>query len=64
MPHAKKPRLVGPAAAIPVAADINDLGTDEIASIFGCLPPEDIMRARSVCRKMREAASITIVPIV
>jgi len=60
MPHAKKPRLVGP-AAIPVA-DINDLGTDELAHIFGFLPPKEIMRAR-VCRKMREAATITIVPM-
>jgi hypothetical protein len=62
MPHAKKPRLVN-AAAIP-AVDINYvLGTDELALIFGYLIPEDIMRAR-VCRKMREAATITIVPVI
>jgi hypothetical protein len=41
----------------------DDLGTDEVANIFGFLPPEDIMRAR-VCRKMRdEVAKKTIVPM-
>ena len=29
-----------------VAGSIDDLSTDELAIIFGFLPPEDIMRAR------------------
>jgi len=34
-----------------------------IAIIFGCFPPEDIMRMRRVCKKWREAAKTTIVPM-
>jgi hypothetical protein len=40
----------------------DDLGTDVLANIFGCLPPKDIMRAR-LNKKMREAAKKTIVPL-
>ena len=40
----------------------DDLGTDELAHIFGFLAPEDIVRAR-LNNKMREAAKITIVPL-
>ena len=52
---------------MPAADDHNnmpsfdDLSTDEVANIFGYLPPEDIMRAR-LNKKMREAATKTIVP--
>jgi hypothetical protein len=38
------------------------LGTDEIAFIFGFLPPHDIMPAR-LNKKMRDAAKTTIVPM-
>ena len=55
MPHPKKKqrRLEGGRhddAAVEaddiVASSIDDLSTDELANIFGFLPPEDIMRAR------------------
>ena len=52
---------------MPAADDHNnmpsfdDLSTDEVAIIFGYLPPADIMRAR-LNKKMREAATKTIVP--
>ena len=38
------------------------LGTDELANIFGFLPPKDIMWAR-LNKRMVEAAKKTIVPI-
>mmetsp|Transcript_2531 Transcript_2531/g.5587 ORF Transcript_2531/g.5587 Transcript_2531/m.5587 type:complete len:412 (-) Transcript_2531:136-1371(-) len=38
------------------------LGTDEIAFIFGFLPPHDIMSAR-LNKKMRDAAKTTIAPM-
>ena len=62
MPHPKKKKQ----RHVVVAADddnkcINDLSTDELANIFGFLPPEDIMRAR-LNKKMREVAKTTIVP--
>ena len=41
---------------------IDALSTDELANIFGYLPPEDIMRAR-LDTKMREAAKKTIIPM-
>eukprot|EP00984_Skeletonema_dohrnii_P012946 scaffold5304_cov139-Skeletonema_dohrnii-CCMP3373.AAC.1 len=71
MPHHKKPRLDGPAAdaAVSAAEDrntattANELSGDVIAIIFGCFPPEDIMRMRRVCIKWRDAAKGTIVPI-
>jgi hypothetical protein len=40
----------------------DDLGTDVVANIFGCLDPVDIMHAR-LNKKMREAAKKTIVPL-
>eukprot|EP00984_Skeletonema_dohrnii_P032396 scaffold26504_cov228-Skeletonema_dohrnii-CCMP3373.AAC.3 len=76
MPHHKKPRLDdrldGPAAdaVVSVAEDRNtattayELSGDVIAIIFGCFPPEDIMRMRRVCKKWREAAKKTIVPMI
>eukprot|EP00984_Skeletonema_dohrnii_P031654 scaffold24446_cov97-Skeletonema_dohrnii-CCMP3373.AAC.3 len=71
MPHHKKPRLDGPAADAAVSAAVahspaamaNELSGDIIAIIFGCFPPEDIMRMRHVCKKWREAAKTTIVPM-
>jgi hypothetical protein len=44
------------------ASSFDDLGTDELAHIFGFLAPEDIMLAR-LNNKMREAAKKTIVPM-
>jgi hypothetical protein len=44
-----------------LANSFDDLGTDELAHIFGFLPPEDIMLAR-LNNKMREAAKKAIVP--
>jgi hypothetical protein len=44
-----------------VLPSFDDLGTDVLANIFGCLGPMDIMRAR-LNKKMREAAKTTIVP--
>jgi hypothetical protein len=44
-----------------VLPSFDDLGTDVLANIFGCLGPMDIMRAR-LNNKMREAAKTTIVP--
>lgn len=58
----KKRRLDCPVAATP-AAGIKDLSTDELANIFGFPTPEEIMRARIVNKKMRDAAQTTIVPM-
>jgi len=44
-----------------VLPSFDDLGTDVLANIFGCLGPMDIMRAR-LNKKMGEAAKTTIVP--
>jgi len=71
MPHHKKPRLDGPAANATISAVVehnaasaaNELSGDVIAIIFGFFPPDDIMRMRRVCRKWREAAKKTIVPM-
>ena len=70
MPHQKKPRLDGPAADAAISAVVahnaaamaNELSGDIVANIFGCFPPEDIMRMRRVSKKWREAAKMTIVP--
>ena len=45
------------------AAVANDFSDDVVAIIFGCFPPKDIMRMRCVCKKWREAAKRTIVPM-
>jgi len=45
------------------AAAANELSGDIVAIIFGFFPPEDIMRMRCVCKKWREAAKRTIVPM-
>ena len=75
MPHHKKSRLDdrldGPVANAAVSAVVdrytattaNELSGDVVAIIFGCFPPEDIMRMRRVCKKWREAAKTTIVPM-
>ncbi len=58
--NTKKRKLNGrPVAAAPSAA-FDDLGTDDIANVFGFLSPKDIMIAR-LTKKMREAAKQTIV---
>jgi hypothetical protein len=54
--------VVASAANDPVMPSFDDLGTDELAHIFGFLPREDILRAR-LNKKMREAAKKTIVPL-
>mmetsp|Transcript_37379 Transcript_37379/g.76322 ORF Transcript_37379/g.76322 Transcript_37379/m.76322 type:complete len:107 (-) Transcript_37379:253-573(-) len=46
-----------------LAAMANELSDDVVAIIFGCLPPEDTMRMRGVCKKWREAAKKTLVPM-
>ena len=53
--------VVASAANDPVMPSFDDLGTDELAHIFGFLPREDILRAR-LNKKMREAAKKTLVP--
>eukprot|EP00984_Skeletonema_dohrnii_P025039 scaffold14179_cov155-Skeletonema_dohrnii-CCMP3373.AAC.5 len=74
----KKQRLVGPAdsgtaaTAAPLRRSrrINGKPNATIAQadvvvehIFGYLPPEDIMRSRRVCKRWKDAAKNTIVPI-
>eukprot|EP00984_Skeletonema_dohrnii_P033296 scaffold29363_cov78-Skeletonema_dohrnii-CCMP3373.AAC.3 len=74
----KKQRLVGPAAsgtaatAVPLRRSrrINGKPNGSIAQadvvvehVFGYLPPEDIMRSRRVCKRWKDAAKNTIVPI-
>eukprot|EP00984_Skeletonema_dohrnii_P033262 scaffold29248_cov140-Skeletonema_dohrnii-CCMP3373.AAC.2 len=70
MHHSKKQKLIedGQQNGGGMTTDDDDncssferLGTDELANIFGFLPPKDIMRAR-LNKKMREAAKKTIVP--
>jgi hypothetical protein len=68
MPPKKKTKLTRPQAA--AAADeeadpavVEQLDDNVIAIIFGCFPPEDTMRMRCVCKKWREAAKTTIVPM-
>eukprot|EP00984_Skeletonema_dohrnii_P034205 scaffold33505_cov101-Skeletonema_dohrnii-CCMP3373.AAC.2 len=58
---AKKPRLL-PSQMQNATSTVTDLSTDVIEMTFGHLPPIDIMRAR-VCRKWRQAARNTIVPL-
>ena len=43
-------------------ATVADLSVDEVAIVFGYLPPKDIFRAR-VCTTWREAAKKTLVPL-
>ncbi|KAK1734485.1 hypothetical protein QTG54_014733 [Skeletonema marinoi] len=43
-------------------SSLQRLGSDELAHVFGFLPPEDIMRAR-LNKRMVEAAKKTIVPM-
>eukprot|EP00984_Skeletonema_dohrnii_P032405 scaffold26504_cov228-Skeletonema_dohrnii-CCMP3373.AAC.12 len=65
----KKQKLEGNLAAVTdeaagddtLTSAIDNLGTDELAHIFGFLPPHDIMSAR-LNKKMRDAAKTTIVP--
>ena len=68
MPPKKKTKLTRPQAA--AAADeeadpavVEQLDDNVIAISFGCFPPEDTMRMRCVCKKWREAAKTTIVPM-
>eukprot|EP00984_Skeletonema_dohrnii_P035867 scaffold36181_cov372-Skeletonema_dohrnii-CCMP3373.AAC.1 len=46
-----------------LAAMANELSEDIVAIIFGCLSLKDIMRMRRVCKKWREAATKTFVPM-
>jgi len=74
----KKQRLVGPAdsgtaaTAVPLRRSRRINGKPEgtiaqadvvVEHIFGYLPPEDIMRSRRVCKRWKDAAKNTIVPI-
>lgn len=75
----KKPRLVGPAAGSAVATSLlpqrrsrrlagKPNGTIALANavaenILAYLPPEEIMRSRRVCKRWKDAAKKTIVPI-
>eukprot|EP00984_Skeletonema_dohrnii_P033180 scaffold28851_cov72-Skeletonema_dohrnii-CCMP3373.AAC.2 len=62
-PHSKKrQRLVGSGQINDDDHHINYLSSDELAHVFGFLPPKDIMRAR-LNKKMREAAKKTDVPM-
>eukprot|EP00984_Skeletonema_dohrnii_P025961 scaffold15202_cov135-Skeletonema_dohrnii-CCMP3373.AAC.1 len=65
MPHSKKPKLTHADAANMASsnASLNDLSADELAMIFGCLGPVNIMPLRRVCHKWGDAAKKTIVPL-
>ncbi len=60
MPHSKKPKLTHDDADATTAAS---LSSDELAIIFGCLGPLDILPLRRVCKKWNEGAKKTIVPL-
>ena len=60
MPHSKKPKLVNEDAANTAAASIP---SDELANIFGCLGPIEILHLRRVCKTWNDAAKNTIVPL-
>ena len=74
----KKPRLVGPAAGTVATSTLprrrsrriagKPNGTIALANavvedILAFLPPEEIMRSRRVCKRWKDAAKKTIVPI-
>eukprot|EP00984_Skeletonema_dohrnii_P005982 scaffold2120_cov150-Skeletonema_dohrnii-CCMP3373.AAC.5 len=63
VPHSKKRQRLGGSDDLITMHSLERLGTDELAHIFGFLPPEDIMRAR-LNKRMVEAAKKTIVPMV
>jgi hypothetical protein len=69
MPHPKnkKQRIItaGDDVSLTEASAGDDgLSTELLANIFGFLDgPQDIMQKRGVCKKWREAAKITIVPV-
>ena len=67
MPHSKKQKLThADTANIAIAssnASLNDLSADELAMIFGCLGPVNIMPLRRVCHKWGDAAKKTIVSL-
>jgi hypothetical protein len=46
-----------------VIASFTSLSTDILADIFGHLPLKEIMRARRVCKKTRDAVKETAVPL-
>ena len=62
MPHSKKPKLThdGDDAA---AANAASIPSDQLANIFGCLGPKEILPLRGVCTKWNEAVKNTIVPL-
>jgi hypothetical protein len=71
MPHPKKKQklkggqsndnIIAVADNNHIMPSLDDLGTDELAHIFGFLPPKEIMLAR-LNNKMRDAGKRTIVP--
>ena len=64
MPHSKKPKLThdaGDSAA--AAATAASIPSDQLANIFGCLGPKEILPLRGVCTKWNEAVKNTIVPL-
>mmetsp|Transcript_30519 Transcript_30519/g.61249 ORF Transcript_30519/g.61249 Transcript_30519/m.61249 type:complete len:433 (-) Transcript_30519:282-1580(-) len=65
MPHSKKPKLTHADTANMASsnASLNDLSADELAMIFGCLGPIEILPLRRVCHKWSDAAKKTIVPL-
>jgi len=60
MPQSKKPKLANEDAANTAAASIP---SDELANIFGCLGPIEILHLRRVCKTWNDAAKNTIVPL-
>ena len=69
MPQSKKPRLLEGGQNNHAAADnyyflvasINKLSYDELATIFGFLPPKQIMRMRRVSKRWGEAVKKTTI---
>jgi hypothetical protein len=68
MPHPEENKMGGHlnddvvVANIAFVASFDDL-VDVLPNILEFLPPKDIMRQRRVCRKCREAATKTVVPL-
>ena len=74
----KKPRLVGPAAGTAATSTLPrrrsrrlagkpngtiDLANGVVEDILAFLPPEEIMRSRRACKRWKDAAKKTIVPV-
>ena len=65
MPHSKKPKLTHDAgdSAAAAAVTVASIPSDQLANIFGCLGPKEILPLRGVCTKWNEAVKNTIVPL-